>query len=94
MQKQQEKHSKMRKLYQSLACKSFENAEFIATQWLTSWLSGSGEIKPVDNSAILCEHSKLNPDKFREFKLVSSQAVALPCLLSYHEPFHYNAVAG
>lgn len=81
IQKQQVKHSNMRRIYQSLPCKSFEEGEFIATQWLTNWLSGSDDIKPVDNSAILCEHSKLNPDKFREFKLVSSKAVLFSAAL-------------
>jgi hypothetical protein len=65
----------MRRLYGSLACNSLDQGEFIPTQWLSSWLGNDEKLRPIDNSILLCEHGKLNPEKFREYKLVSSSAV-------------------
>ena len=75
MKKSTEKHSKMRRLYRSLPCESLEEGEFLPIQWLTNWLGDDEKLGPIDTSALLCEHEKLNPEKFREFKLVSSAAV-------------------
>ena len=75
MKKSTEKHSKMRRLYRSLPCESLEEGEFLPTQWLTNWLGDDEKLGPIDTSALLCEHEKLNPEKFREFKLVSSATV-------------------
>jgi ubiquitin carboxyl-terminal hydrolase 48 len=67
----------MRRLYQSLPCTSLEQGEFIPTQWLLTWLGNDEKVGPIDNSILLCDHGKLNPEKFREYKLVSSSAVSL-----------------
>lgn len=40
-----------------------------------SWLGNDEKLGPIDNSILLCEHGKLNPEKFREYKLVSSSVV-------------------
>lgn len=32
-------------------------------------------LRPIDNFIFLCEHYKLNPEKFREYQLVSSSSV-------------------
>ncbi|EFX68348.1 hypothetical protein DAPPUDRAFT_63211 [Daphnia pulex] len=74
LKKSREKHSKMRRLYGSLPCNSLDQGEFVPTQWLSSWLGNDEKLRPIDNSILLCEHGKLNPEKFREYKLVSSSA--------------------
>ena len=70
-----EKHYKMKYLCKILRCKLLEEGEFLPTQWLTKWLDDVEKLGPIDTSALLCEHEKLNPEKFREFKLVSFTAV-------------------
>lgn len=65
----------MRRLYNSLHCSSLDQGEFLPTQWLISWLGDDEKLGPIDNSLLLCEHGRLNPEKFREYKLVSANAV-------------------
>lgn len=72
LKKSREKHSKMKRQYGNLPCDSLDKGEFIPTQWLMSWLGNDEKLGSIDNSILLCEHGKLNPEKFREYKLVSS----------------------
>ena len=65
----------MRQLYRMLPCASLEQGEFISTQWLTNWLNNDEQLGPVDNEHLLSSHGKLNPDKFRDFRLISKEAV-------------------
>lgn len=65
----------MKRQYGNLPCDSLDKGEFIPTQWLMSWLGNDEKLGPIDNSILLCEHGKLNPEKFREYKLVSSSVV-------------------
>ena len=47
----------------------------MTVSWLSAWLSDQRDLGPLDNSAIVCRHNKLDPDKFKEYKLVSSKVV-------------------
>lgn len=40
-----------------------------------SWLGDDEKLGPIDNSILLCKHDRLNPEKFREYKLISSAVV-------------------
>lgn len=82
LEKRKEKHSKMRQIYNSLSCRSLTEGQFMSSPWLTSWLADDDKLGHIDNSGLLCEHSKLNPDKFRDYKLISSIAVHKIPLLS------------
>lgn len=86
LKKKEEKHLKIRQIYNSLPCKSLAEGQFIASQWLTSWLADDEKLGSFNNSALLCEHRKLNPDKFRDYKLISSVAVIF-LLKFYFSPF-------
>lgn len=79
LKQRREKHAKLRRLYNSLPCDSLDRGEFLPTQWLISWLSEDEKLGPIDNSLLLCEHGQLNPEKFREYKLVSSDTVIFSC---------------
>jgi ubiquitin carboxyl-terminal hydrolase 48 len=48
--------------------------EFITSDWLVKWLNN--EVRPVDNSAVVCPHGKLNPDFLPQTKCISSVAVS------------------
>lgn len=87
LRKKEEKHLKIRQIYNSLPCKSLTEGQFVASQWLTSWLADDEKLGPVNNSALLCEHRKLNPDKFRDYKLISSVAVILIEIFSFVTSF-------
>lgn len=65
----------MRQMYSSLACPSLDKGEFVPTQWLINWLNSDEKLGPIDNSPLLCEHRKLNPEKFRDYKIISTNAV-------------------
>lgn len=67
----------MRRLYCSLPSDSLEQSEFVPTQWLISWLGDDKKLGPIDNSILLCEHANLNPEKFRDYKLISTTAVKI-----------------
>jgi len=69
----QEKHSQMRKMYCNLPSASIDSGDFVNVHWLSRWLRDEEKLGPLDNGPLLCSHSKLNPDKFKEFKIISSQ---------------------
>lgn len=48
-----------------------------------SWLGDDEKLRPIDNSVLLCEHDKVNPEKFREYKVISSKVVMLWYLLIF-----------
>jgi len=68
-----EKHSKMRKMYCNLPSTSIDSGDFVNVHWLSSWLRDEEKLGPLDNALLLCPHSKLNPDKYKDYKLISSQ---------------------
>lgn len=45
--------------------------DFISLDWLQKWLDESTPPKPIDNSACLCSHGKLHPDKIPIMKRIS-----------------------
>jgi ubiquitin carboxyl-terminal hydrolase 48 len=61
-------------LYNMLPVTEDAPYEFITSDWLVKWLNN--EVKPVDNSSIVCPHGKLNPDSVSQTKCVSSVAVS------------------
>ena len=45
--------------------------DFVSLEWLQQWLDESTPPKPIDNTACLCSHGKLHPDKIPVVKRVS-----------------------
>lgn len=45
--------------------------DFVSLDWLQQWLDEATPPKPIDNSASLCPHGKLHPDKIPTVKRVS-----------------------
>lgn len=45
--------------------------DFISLEWLQKWLDESTPPKPIDNTACLCSHGKLHPDKISLMKRIS-----------------------
>uniref|UniRef100_A0A8B9SF02 Ubiquitin carboxyl-terminal hydrolase 48 n=1 Tax=Apteryx owenii TaxID=8824 RepID=A0A8B9SF02_APTOW len=45
--------------------------DFISLEWLQKWLDESTPPKPIDNTACLCSHGKLHPDKISVMKRIS-----------------------
>ncbi|XP_073172774.1 ubiquitin carboxyl-terminal hydrolase 48 isoform X4 [Lepidochelys kempii] len=45
--------------------------EFVSLEWLQKWLDESAPPKPIDNTACLCSHGKLHPDKISIMKRIS-----------------------
>jgi len=45
--------------------------DFISLEWLQKWLDESTPPKPIDNTACLCSHGKLHPDKIPIMKRIS-----------------------
>ena len=81
MKNRREKHAMMRRIYQKLPSTSLQQDEFISTQWLSSWLNDDEQLGSIDNSHLLCSHAKLNSDKFREYRLISHEAVSISLFL-------------
>lgn len=49
--------------------------EYISTDWLRGWLNPESKIiPPIDNTPLMCEHSRVNPYKPMQMKCVSSKA--------------------
>ncbi|XP_023711223.1 ubiquitin carboxyl-terminal hydrolase 48 isoform X4 [Cryptotermes secundus] len=59
-------------LYSMLFDTEDASYEFITSDWLVRWLNS--EVIPVDNSAVVCPHGKLNPDFLPQTKCISSVA--------------------
>ena len=66
-------------IYVHLADTESQSFEFIAKKWLTEWLNtkASEKIPPVDNSPLLCVHSKLNFKLMSSVKLISEYGARL-----------------
>jgi hypothetical protein len=69
------RQQEMANLYNMLPVTEGAPYEFIASDWLVKWLSND-EVKPVDNSSIVCQHGKLNPSSVPQTKCISSIAVS------------------
>uniref|UniRef100_A0A8C4UR02 ubiquitinyl hydrolase 1 n=1 Tax=Falco tinnunculus TaxID=100819 RepID=A0A8C4UR02_FALTI len=54
--------------YHLLYCSPYD---FISLEWLQKWLDESTPPKPIDNTACLCSHGKLHPDKIPIMKRIS-----------------------
>lgn len=78
-----EKHSQMRSMYYKLPTASIDSGDFVNVHWLSSWLRDEVKLGPLDNIPLLCSHSKLNPEKYKEYKLISSQIVSQSHSQSY-----------
>ncbi|XP_015268118.1 PREDICTED: ubiquitin carboxyl-terminal hydrolase 48 isoform X3 [Gekko japonicus] len=65
------KHEEVKELYQRLPAKAGCPYDFVSLEWLQQWLDESTPPKPIDNSACLCSHGKLHPDKIPMVKRVS-----------------------
>ena len=75
LRQSREKCNMMREMYNNLACSSSDAGEFLSASWLTSWLGDQHDLGAIDNRSLFCQHDKLNPDKYKELKLISSQMV-------------------
>lgn len=69
------RQQEMANLYNLLPVTEDAPYEFITSDWLVKWLSNE-EVKPVDNSSIICPHGKLNPCSVPQTKCISSAAVS------------------
>lgn len=47
--------------------------DFVSLEWLQQWLDESTPPKAIDNTACLCSHGKLHPDKIPTVKRVSEE---------------------
>ncbi|XP_070615814.1 ubiquitin carboxyl-terminal hydrolase 48-like [Erythrolamprus reginae] len=47
--------------------------DFVSLEWLQQWLDESTPPKAIDNTACLCPHGKLHPDKISTVKRVSEE---------------------
>lgn len=45
--------------------------DFVSLDWLQQWLDEASPPRPIDNTASLCPHGKLHPDKIPTVKRVS-----------------------
>lgn len=52
--------------------------EFISKDWISIWFKSTPDqlIPPIDNSVLLCPHSKIDLNKVSDFKCISSKAVS------------------
>jgi hypothetical protein len=72
-----EKRDIMTQMYNHLPCNpASSEGDFISTAWLSSWLSDQTDLGPIHNDALLCSHGRVNPEKYKEFKFVSSSVVS------------------
>uniref|UniRef100_A0A8C0JC18 Ubiquitin carboxyl-terminal hydrolase 48 n=1 Tax=Chelonoidis abingdonii TaxID=106734 RepID=A0A8C0JC18_CHEAB len=65
------KHEEVKELYQRLPAEAGCPYEFVSLEWLQKWLDESTPPKPIDNTACLCSHGKLHPDKISIMKRIS-----------------------
>ncbi|XP_051493315.1 ubiquitin carboxyl-terminal hydrolase 48 isoform X2 [Apus apus] len=65
------KHEEVKELYQKLPAEAGSPYDFISLEWLQKWLDESTPPKPIDNTACLCAHGKLHPDKISIMKRIS-----------------------
>ncbi|XP_020637749.3 ubiquitin carboxyl-terminal hydrolase 48 isoform X1 [Pogona vitticeps] len=65
------KHEEVKELYEKLPAKAGAPYDFVSLEWLQQWLDESTPPKPIDNTACLCSHGKLHPDKIPVVKRVS-----------------------
>ncbi|KAH1175714.1 hypothetical protein KIL84_022239 [Mauremys mutica] len=65
------KHEEVKELYQRLPAEAGCPYEFVSLEWLQKWLDESAPPKPIDNTACLCSHGKLHPDKISIMKRIS-----------------------
>ncbi|XP_042334853.1 ubiquitin carboxyl-terminal hydrolase 48 isoform X3 [Sceloporus undulatus] len=65
------KHEEVKELYQKLPAKAGCPYDFVSLEWLQQWLDESTLPKPIDNTACLCSHGKLHPDKIPIVKRIS-----------------------
>uniref|UniRef100_A0A8C0BI71 Ubiquitin carboxyl-terminal hydrolase 48 n=1 Tax=Buteo japonicus TaxID=224669 RepID=A0A8C0BI71_9AVES len=63
------KHEEVKELYKRLPAEA--PYDFISLEWLQKWLDESTPPKPIDNTACLCSHGKLHPDKISIMKRIS-----------------------
>ncbi|CAM9754355.1 unnamed protein product, partial [Bubo scandiacus] len=65
------KHEEVKELYKRLPAEAGSPYDFISLEWLQKWLDESTPPKPIDNTACLCSHGKLHPDKISIMKRIS-----------------------
>uniref|UniRef100_A0A670ZR19 Ubiquitin carboxyl-terminal hydrolase 48 n=1 Tax=Pseudonaja textilis TaxID=8673 RepID=A0A670ZR19_PSETE len=65
------KHEEVKELYQKLPAKAGCPYDFVSLEWLQQWLDESTSPKAIDNTACLCPHGRLHPDKISTVKRVS-----------------------
>lgn len=54
-----------------------ENYYFLPVSWLTDILKDWEDIKPIDTSALLCRHGKLNWALHNKYKVISESRVSV-----------------
>ncbi|KAI0234833.1 Ubiquitin carboxyl-terminal hydrolase 48 [Lamellibrachia satsuma] len=73
------RHTEVFQLYHVMPVVKGEPWEWIDTKWLTKWFycDYSTDVPVVNNSALLCPHSRLHPDKVPNAKCISKKAVSI-----------------
>ncbi|XP_011699753.1 PREDICTED: ubiquitin carboxyl-terminal hydrolase 48-like isoform X2 [Wasmannia auropunctata] len=59
---------------------SWDNYYWIPTDWLSKWLNGNSstvDVRPIDNSNLMCSHSRLDPLKVSRMKCVPELAAQM-----------------
>ncbi|KAJ4439470.1 hypothetical protein ANN_07594 [Periplaneta americana] len=67
------RQQEMSNLYNMLPATEGVPFEFILSDWLAKWLT-SDDVKPIDNSKIVCPHGKLDPSSVPQTKCITSVA--------------------
>jgi ubiquitin carboxyl-terminal hydrolase 48 len=76
LQKLQQRQQHVRNVLEAATCPSDESdsGRWLSYTWLENWASSSEPPGPIDNSVLLCPHSKLDPSKVTAMKRISTQA--------------------
>lgn len=76
LQKLQQRQQHVRNVLEAATCPSDESdsGRWLSYAWLENWASSSEPPGPIDNSVLLCPHSKLDHSKVTAMKRISTQA--------------------
>ncbi|XP_013383086.1 ubiquitin carboxyl-terminal hydrolase 48 isoform X2 [Lingula anatina] len=68
------RHQEILTLYDKMQVKEGADFEWIETAWVSKWLQDDLQPPAVDNTALLCSHGRINPDKVPQMKCISVEA--------------------
>ncbi|GAB4823725.1 hypothetical protein N2152v2_010771 [Parachlorella kessleri] len=77
VQRTQQRQEEVRSVVEAaVVLQEDDPGRYVASAWLHSWAEadGSSTIDPIDNSALLCTHGKLDPNKTQDMRHISTPA--------------------